>query len=186
MNNSYITIIKEKRTVLSRKRVPLNQNECTADFRIGVPFEQNLQSVDVSVDSASGTYLFKDIDYTLTYKNNINVGTATVIIKGKGTYSGSLKLNFKIQLRKPVLKSVKKSGSTDVKLTWKKTTGATGYEIYRTSGNSWKKIASVNSTSYTDRKLEKGTLYKYKIRAYKNVNGKKQYSEYSPQKSVKR
>lgn len=143
-------------------------------------------SVDVSVDSASGTYLFKDIDYTLTYKNNINVGTATVIIKGKGTYSGSLKLNFKIQLRKPVLKSAKNSGSTDVKLTWKKTTGATGYEIYQTSGNSWKKIASVNSTSYTDKKLEKGTLYKYKIRAYKNVNGKKQYSEYSPQKSVKR
>ena len=45
MNNSYITIIKEKRTVLSRKRVPPNQNECTADFRIGVPFEQNLQSI---------------------------------------------------------------------------------------------------------------------------------------------
>lgn len=45
MNNSYITIIKEKRTVLSRKRVPLNQNECTADFRIGVPFEQNLQFI---------------------------------------------------------------------------------------------------------------------------------------------
>lgn len=47
MNNSYITIIKEKRTVLSRKRVPLNQNECTADFRIGVPFEQNLQASEV-------------------------------------------------------------------------------------------------------------------------------------------
>ena len=45
MNNSYITIIKEKRTVLSRKRIPLNQNECTADFRIGVPFEQNLQLI---------------------------------------------------------------------------------------------------------------------------------------------
>ena len=43
MNNSYITIIKEKRTALSRKRIPLNQNECTADSRIGVPFEQNLQ-----------------------------------------------------------------------------------------------------------------------------------------------
>ena len=47
MNNSYITIIKEKRTALSRKRVPLNQNECTDDFRIGVPFEQNLQSKDI-------------------------------------------------------------------------------------------------------------------------------------------
>ena len=42
MNNSYITIIKEKRTDWSRKRVPLNQNEGTADFRISVPFGQNL------------------------------------------------------------------------------------------------------------------------------------------------
>lgn len=47
MNNSYITIIKEKRTALSRKRVPLNQNECTDDFRIGVPFEQNLHTLAV-------------------------------------------------------------------------------------------------------------------------------------------
>ena len=49
MNNSYITIIKEKRTALSRKRVPLNQNECTDDFRIGVPFEQNLQKIILAV-----------------------------------------------------------------------------------------------------------------------------------------
>ena len=53
MNNSYITIIKEKRTVLSRKRVPLNQNECTADFGIGVPFEQNLHRKTVSVCAES-------------------------------------------------------------------------------------------------------------------------------------
>ena len=51
MNNSYITIIKEKRTVLSRKRVPLNQNECTANFRIGVPFEQNLQFLLPGINS---------------------------------------------------------------------------------------------------------------------------------------
>ena len=29
---------------MSRKRIPLNQNGCTANFRIGVPFEQNLHS----------------------------------------------------------------------------------------------------------------------------------------------
>ena len=29
---------------MSRKRIPLNQNGCTANFRIGVPFGQNLQS----------------------------------------------------------------------------------------------------------------------------------------------
>ena len=35
---------------MSRKRVPLNQNECTADFRIGVPFEQNLQEKRKIID----------------------------------------------------------------------------------------------------------------------------------------
>lgn len=39
-------LIKEKRTDLSRKRIPLNQNRCTADFRMNVPFEQNLQSYE--------------------------------------------------------------------------------------------------------------------------------------------
>jgi len=54
MNNSYITIIKEKRTDWSRKHVPLNQNECTADFRIGVPFKQNLHDYQ---------YFWKSIGY---------------------------------------------------------------------------------------------------------------------------
>ena len=48
MNNRYITIIKEKRTDLSRKRIPLNQNKCIADFRMSVPFEQNLQPYGAS------------------------------------------------------------------------------------------------------------------------------------------
>lgn len=30
---------------MSRKRIPLNQNGCTANFRIGVPFEQNLHTI---------------------------------------------------------------------------------------------------------------------------------------------
>lgn len=64
MNNSYITIIKEKRTVLSRKRVPLNQNECTADFRIGVPFEQNLQYINVKMKfDKNNLLLFVDNSY---------------------------------------------------------------------------------------------------------------------------
>ena len=50
MNNSYITIIKEERTDLSRKRVPLNQNECTANFRTSVPFEQNLQEIPEEIE----------------------------------------------------------------------------------------------------------------------------------------
>ncbi|MBR3244458.1 MAG: BspA family leucine-rich repeat surface protein [Parasporobacterium sp.] len=35
-------------------------------------------------------------DYTITYKNNINVGTATAVIKGKGNYTGTLTKKFRI------------------------------------------------------------------------------------------
>ena len=40
--------------------------------------------------------LVKDTDYTVTYQNNKNAGTATVIITGKGNYEGSISKNFSI------------------------------------------------------------------------------------------
>ena len=43
-----------------------------------------------------GLILTKGTDYTLSYKNNVKVGTATVTIKGKGSYSGSVSKIFKI------------------------------------------------------------------------------------------
>ena len=36
-------------------------------------------------------------DYTLSYKNNINAGTAYVTITGKGSYSGSVRKSFTIR-----------------------------------------------------------------------------------------
>lgn len=40
--------------------------------------------------------LIKNIDFTTSYKNNINVGIAKIIINGIGKYSGSLILEFEI------------------------------------------------------------------------------------------
>lgn len=44
--------------------------------------------------------LTKDEDYTVAYSNNINVGTATVSISGKGNYSGEVIKNFTIVKQK--------------------------------------------------------------------------------------
>lgn len=44
----------------------------------------------------NGMTLTKGVDYTLSYKNNKSIGTASVIIKGKGNYAGTLKKAFKI------------------------------------------------------------------------------------------
>lgn len=40
--------------------------------------------------------LIKDVDYTISYKNNTNVGTAEIKITGIGKFVGSLNLQFKI------------------------------------------------------------------------------------------
>lgn len=46
--------------------------------------------------SYNGTNLREGTDYTLSYANNINVGTASITVTGKGNYSGTKVLNFKI------------------------------------------------------------------------------------------
>ncbi|MDE5605324.1 MAG: fibronectin type III domain-containing protein [Eubacterium sp.] len=51
-------------------------------------------SVTVKIGSRT---LKKDTDYTVAYSNNINAGTATVTIKGKGNYKGSVKKKFTIK-----------------------------------------------------------------------------------------
>ena len=43
------------------------------------------------------TTLKEGADYSLSYKNNTNVGTATVAITGKGNYTGERKATFKIE-----------------------------------------------------------------------------------------
>ena len=45
---------------------------------------------------AAGSVLKEGTDYTLSYSNNVNIGTASVTIKGKGNYRGSVTKNFKI------------------------------------------------------------------------------------------
>lgn len=51
------------------------------------------QSPIVKVGSS---VLTNGTDYTVAYKNNINAGTATATITGKGNYTGSISRNFKI------------------------------------------------------------------------------------------
>lgn len=41
-------------------------------------------------------YLTEDVDYTATYTNNTEIGKATVVYKGKGAYTGTLKKTYKI------------------------------------------------------------------------------------------
>lgn len=89
---------------------------------------------------------------------------------------------------KVTIRSLKTSSRHVVKITWKKVTGATGYQIYCRTGakGKYKKIKTTTKTSYTHTKRKKGQKYYYKIRAYKKVSAKKNlYGSFSGVKSIK-
>ena len=75
---------------------------------------------------------------------------------------------------KPVV-SVKSNTSSGIKLGWNKIADAQGYYVYRkVLDGSYEKIATItsaDSVSYVDTKAENGTLYKYKVFAYRKIDG---------------
>lgn len=132
------------------------------------------KAVKPSVTVKYGTKTLKNgTDYTLTYKNNTKIGTATVTVKGKGVYFGSKNVNFKIvapSVKKPAnLKA--KAGSNTVKLSWSKASGATSYGVYvyNTKTGKYKGLATVTGTTYTVKNLKAVTTYKFAVRANKKV-----------------
>lgn len=54
-----------------------------------------------------------------------------------------------------------------ITVTWDSVSGATAYHVYRSTKkhSSYKKVATVSGTSYTDKKLKTGKKYYYKIQA---------------------
>ncbi len=132
--------------------------------------------------------LKKGTDYTVSYGTNKSTGEGTVTIKGKGNYAGTIVLRFNIVPKKVTLKSSSKS-KTAIRLNWKKATGASGYQIqrYNTSTKKWETVKTITSGStltYKQTGLKKGTAYKYRVRAYKTINGNKYYGAWSKTKKV--
>ncbi|MCD8124137.1 MAG: fibronectin type III domain-containing protein [Lachnospiraceae bacterium] len=82
----------------------------------------------------------------------------------------------------PVLSAAVCDDDGDITVTWEKVSGVTGYRIYRkTSGGSWKKVATVkgaSTVSYTDTGLTSDTTYIYTVKAYKTVSGTNVWSSY--------
>ena len=81
------------------------------------------------------------------------------------------------------ISSVKRAGSGKLKISWKKTSNTSGYQIYRSTRKSsgYKKIKTVSgkTTSYTNSRLKNGKKYYYKIRAYKKSGKKTTYGKFS-------
>ena len=126
-------------------------------------------------------------DYSVTYSKNTKVGTATITITGINKYTGVKSTTFKILPNKVKISKLKNSAAKTATITWKKVTGATGYQVYYSTKKSSGFKSAGKATSkltLTKKKLKKSKKYYFKVRAYKLVNKKKVYGPYSSVKTV--
>lgn len=83
------------------------------------------------------------------------------------------------------------SGSKKMKVTWKKVSGASGYQVfysYKYQGKTVKKTVHVKGSGTLKKtigKLPKGVKVSVKVRAYRTVSGKKITGSYSTTKKVR-
>ena len=143
------------------------------------------QSITVKYN---GKTLKKGTDYTVSYSNNKKVGTATVKITGKGSYTGTITKTFKINpAKQEIQKLTAKSKAFFVD--WAQKGSATGYEIqYATNSKftSAKKVTITNNKTDTKTisKLSGKKKYYVRVRSYTTVKGTKYYGAWSASKSV--
>lgn len=129
--------------------------------------------------------------YTVSYKNNKNVGYGTVVVSGKGSYSKySGTAEFKINFKKPSLSSAKSTKKKTLTVSWKKTGGNSGWQVQYSINRKFRSeartvILKAGKTKTTIKKLKSRKIYYIRIRGYKNVGGKMMYSGWSNVKKVK-
>ena len=143
------------------------------------------QSITVKYN---GKTLKKGTDYTVSYSSNKNIGTATVKIVGKGSYTGTITKTFKINpAKQEIQKLTAKSKAFFVD--WAQKGSATGYEIQYATNS---KFTSAKKVTITSNKTDKTTVsklsgkkkYYVRVRSYTTVKGTKYYGAWSSVKNV--
>lgn len=186
------------KTFTIRKRVMSNVS-------IKTKFENNQLVVTVNVPD-NGRSLEKDIDYTYTAVTD-ETGKITITITGIGSNCEGTIVKVieaednpnrpvpttttapkKVSVKKATIKKAVNKKGKKVKLSWKKVSGAAGYNVrYALSKKKLKKAkikkVKKNKVSYTIKKLKK-KKYFIQVRAYKVVDKKTYYGAWSKVKKV--
>ena len=107
-------------------------------------------------------------------------------VSGNTIYSKAAQVKEKAVPQAPVsLKAAAKKGK--ITLTWKKISRVSGYTVSRKAGGAWKTVGTVKASkkSFSDKGIQRGKTYTYRVRAYKVSKGKKVYGSYSEVVKVK-
>ncbi|MCR5624201.1 MAG: BspA family leucine-rich repeat surface protein [Lachnospiraceae bacterium] len=163
-----------KQKAINNATLTLSESTFTYDGTAKEP------SVTVVLD---GKTLASGTDYSVSYTNNTNAGTATVTVTGTGNYTGTATTNFTInesvkeddskspdnqskqeekvdKKQKTTSVSKVKPGKKSATVSWKKQTskGIKGYEIQYSTDKKFKKnvkTITINKTKTTSKKIKK-------------------------------
>ena len=145
----------------------------------------------LTVAMANGTKLTAGTDYDVAYKDNINVGTATVTVAGKGNFVGSKKLSFTIakaanpmtaktkMLNVKASKLKKKTQAFDAAKAFvvKDAQGTLTYKVLKYDKKAKKKITVSKAGKVTVKKGLKKKTYKLQVKI--TAKGNANYSSLS-------
>ena len=150
-------------------------------------FDGKVKTPSVTVKLGS-TALRNGIDYVVSYRNNKNVGKATVVITGKGLYAGTITRTFVINPAKQEIQKLT-AKSKGFYIDYAAKGHATGYEIQYATNSSFsgakKTVITSNKTDkVTVSKLSGNKKYYVRVRTYTTVNGIKYYGAWSAVKTV--
>ena len=172
-------------------------NKITASNRT-LNYSAKAQSINLNAKASGGKITYKSnnskVKVTSTGKVTIpakftGVVKITITAAGNSNYKKGTKTITITVPTKTTLSSVSNSASKKMKVTWKKNTSVTGYQIQYSLKSSFAspKTVTISKNSQiatTISNLMKGKKYYVRIRSYKTVSGKKYYSAWSAAKAT--
>lgn len=131
--------------------------------------------------------LMKNRDYTLVYRNNLQIGKASVVIRGMGNFTGKKTITFKIVPQTPKIQKLKKNKKSFV-ITYSSGKMVHGYRMEVSTASSFaaKKTQKyiLNGNRFEACGLKKGTYY-IRVKAYYSKKGKRYESGYTSKRKIK-
>lgn len=118
-------------------------------------------------------YLDSSVKANVTYYYKVRVCNQNAGSRGLADYSTVKK---GIQIGKASILYIRSKSSSSLSVNWKPMSGATGYNVYRASQDgSFTVIGTVDgqTTSYTDKGLQAGQTYSYRVQALNQVGSYK-------------
>lgn len=207
-----VTVNLKSEKVLSFCIYTLTGEKVTSNYYSDFNSSTNTATTSETISLSSGTYCLKlwrgyydkcfySFSINSPHQHSYNYAytvKSTYTSQGYDVYTcscgASYTTNYKAvkKLGKVNLKSVSSARKRHtIKASWDKKSGANGYQIYYSRNKNFKKLSAKKivkggkKTSYVGKNFTKGKKYYVKVRAYKNVNGRKVYGKWSNVKTVK-